>query len=193
MSFFVEIRDILIEVNIAEDELRFDIVEDHIEVHLTEDLLYVELISDSINVDLVEDVIEVSLDDSCVCLPGGSADNSDIAVYDSDGTLSVGDFVYFSNIFDRYVLKALDNDTPSPVEGVVEKLISQSVVIVRHCGAVTLDDITLLTGKKVFVGPNGDPTSELPLTDYIQVLGVASSHNQLYLKPNLIRCRRLEL
>jgi len=191
MSFIVEIQDVLIEVTITEDEFQFQLLEDHIDVEISEDHFEVSMVEDVINIDLVEDVIEVTLDDSCICLPIGGPGGT-TAIYNCDGTLVSGDFVFISPILDNYVVKASDNNTVNPVMGIVTELLSATTVAVVHSGFFIINS-ALNNGAKVYVGPNGRPTDTLPDTGYIQILGVTARTGRLYFNPDPQRCKRLEL
>jgi len=193
MSFYVEIQDIIVEVILSEDIISYDLVEDHIDVELLEDILQVQLLEDSIYIDLIEDHIDVDLDDSCICLPGGGEGELSTEVYNSDGSLLVGDRVYISSTLDKFVLRAGDNNTVNPIIGIVVSKSSLTTVLVAHTGFFTINNSNLRPGSKVFVDPMGNLVSDVPIINFIQVLGVAVDINRFYLKPEYIRCRRLNL
>jgi len=198
---YTTIGDIIIQVDIVEDDLTVDIIEDHIDAKLTEDHIDVDIIDENINViltedtfsiDLVEDHIDVSLDDSCVCLPPIGGDNSLTEIYNCDGTLQVNDLVYPSLAINKYVFKAINNNTESPIIGIVTKVLPLNRVEVSHAGFFNVSAM-LEKGKKIFVSENGSFTSSVMMENYLQVLGIAITENRIYLNPELRRCKRLSL
>lgn len=190
MTFEVDIKDIIVNVEIVEDSLSFDIVEDHIDVDIVEDSINVDLIEDSFTIELVEDHIDVTLDDGCVCVGGGSGGDVELSdTYYQYGTLGIGDLVYPESGVDRTVIKALDNNTPNAVIGIVTSVVSVSVVEVTHLGFFDIS-VIIEQGKKVYLSESGEFTSVLTQTGYIQVLGTSTASNRLYLNPEKIRCKR---
>jgi hypothetical protein len=197
---YTNIGDIIIEVDIIEDDISFDIIEDHIDAKIIEDHIDVNIKEENLNINLVEDVfsinlvedhIDVTLDDGCICPPSGG-DTSLTEVYNCDGTLNVGDLVYPSRVINKYVFKATNNNTDSPIIGIVTKILSATTVEVSHIGFFNVSEI-LEKGKKIFVSENGSFTSNVIMENYLQVLGVAISENRVYFNPELRRCKRLSL
>jgi len=199
---YTTIGDIIIQIDITEDNLIFEIVEDCIDAKLVEDVIDVNIVEESLNVDLVEDVftinlvedhIDVSLDDCCISPPsGGGGDTSATEIYNCDGTLVVGDLVYPSLAISKYVFKANNNNTESPVIGIVTKIPSDTTVEVSHLGFFDVQEV-LEMGKMVFVSETGSFTSAVMMKNYLQILGIAITNNSVYLNPELRRCRRLNL
>jgi hypothetical protein len=110
-------------------------------------------------------------------------------IYNSDGTLAVEDLVYQSPSENRYVLKVIDNTTVNPVIGMVQSLQMNDTVVVMQVGIFTITD-TLSSGKTVFVGTNGRPTTTPPSTGFLQSLGVATTTNELFINPEVRRVQR---
>jgi len=202
MSYETTIGDIIIKIEVVEDTIQFDIIEDHLDVKLSEDHIDVDIVLESFNIDVVEDVfsidviedhIDVNLDGVCVCPPSsGSGENPAVDIYSCDGTLDVGDLVYHSLVLNKYVIKAVDNNSPNPVIGIVTKIESGTTVEVSHLGFFDVDEI-LEIGKKIFVSESGSFTSNVMIKNYLQVLGIAIGEKRVYLNPELIRCKRLSL
>jgi hypothetical protein len=202
MSYETTIGDIIISIDVVEDTIQFDIIEDHLEIKMIEDHIDVDIVLESFNIDIIEDVfsidlvddhIDVTIEGGCICPPSqGNGENPAVEIYSCDGTLDIGDLVYPSSALNKYVIKALDNNSPNPVIGIVTKIESINTVEVSHLGFFDVEEI-LEIGKKIFISANGSFTSNVMIENYLQVLGIAIGEKRVYLNPELRRCKRLSL
>jgi hypothetical protein len=120
---------------------------------------------------------------------GGSGRKSFTLVYNSDGNLSVGNMVYQSYNTGHYVLKVTDNNSINPVIGIVLTLLSGNTVEVAHIGEFSIQDV-LTRGRPVYVSTFGGFTTTPPQTNFVQIVGVATSATSLFFNPELRRIRR---
>lgn len=112
-----------------------------------------------------------------------------IREYECNATLQPGDLVRQSLTTDKKVLKVTDN-IQGPALGIVMSKptpTTAKVLIIGIIGGFT----GLARGKKVYVSSTGIPTSTQPASNYIQVLGIAISSSEFYLKPEYIRIKRV--
>jgi len=120
---------------------------------------------------------------------GGGGSKSFTLVYTSQGNLATGDLVFISTATNYHVLKNIDNNSDNPVIGIVKTLLSNDAVEVAHLGSFPVND-TLSRGKTVYVSASGGFTTTVPLTNFVQVLGVATSTGSIYLNPEIRRTKR---
>jgi hypothetical protein len=97
--------------------------------------------------------------------------------------------VYQSPNTDHYVLKVTDNSSINPVIGIVLTLLSGSTVEVAHIGEFATQD-TLTRGRPVYVSAFGGFTTTPPQTNFVQIVGVATSTTSLFFNPEVRRIRR---
>lgn len=126
-----------------------------------------------------------------VDVASSNADQSNLVVSSKfcDASLMVGDFVYLSDTVPNKVLKNDDNMPDSPTIGIVLSKTSPTV-----CKIALYGDIDNLSGldmsKEVFLGTLGEATPNPPPTDYLQILGIATSPTTMFLNPQIQRLRR---
>ena len=195
-TFQVELNDLHVDVTITEDVLEFSIVEDVIEVdiHVYEDIIETSIVEEDISVDLTEDIINVNIDDCCLAIGGGGDGEHHIKDFDHDDvTIEVGDLVYQDTIVYNKVNKALSNATPNPVIGIVYQVLSETMLRVLLWGNVQSEDLLVPPGTKIYVSPTGKMTTQLQHENYTHVLGMATNENELLIRPEQIRVKRLEI
>jgi len=110
-------------------------------------------------------------------------------IYNYDTVISLYDLVYQVG-YDKKVKSVVDNNSLNPIIGVVTKIISNSEVQVTFAGTFDINE-TLQEGRKVFISVSGTLTTEVPDTNYIQVLGHAITSNRFNFQPELRRVKRL--
>jgi len=190
----------IIHAYLVEEIIYADIVEEVIDVSILEETIAVELVEETILVDMSPEIIEARIVEETIivevesfCNPCGDPTpqppSDNFLIFDSDGSLTVGDLIYQSLTLDKYAIKVIDNLSEGPVLGRVLELLTGTEVKVLPIGEITVDAI-LLKGKNVFISAVGEFTSTVPLTGYVQFLGVALTPTSLYLDPELIRTKR---
>lgn len=111
-----------------------------------------------------------------------------VLYFDCNSSLVVGDLVRESLTDDDKVLK-VTNNTSGPAIGVVMEKTTATTCKVMIIGKVS-GQTGLVRGRKVFVSPSGVATAASPSSNYMQVLGIAISATEYYLKPEFIRVKR---
>jgi len=107
-----------------------------------------------------------------------------------DAGLSIGDFVFESLSIDNYVEKAVDNTSIAPVIGIViskPTSTSATIVVLGLVGGFS----GLTKGKNVFLSTLGEATNVLVTSGYHQVLGYAESATEVFIRPQLMRVKRI--
>lgn len=106
-----------------------------------------------------------------------------------DAGLNVGDFVLESLTTINFVEKCVDNTSIAPCIGVVESKPTATTCIVKQYG-IQAGFSGLTMGKHVFLSVTGGVTNTAPATDYIQILGVATSATQVLINVQILRMKR---
>jgi hypothetical protein len=106
-----------------------------------------------------------------------------------DPSIAVGDFVYVDPINVDFVIKNIDNTPDYPTIGVVIAKPSTTT-----CRVALYGEIAMFTGLTqadyVFLSTTGTATSVPPTTDYVQILGYATTPTKMILNPQILRARR---
>ena len=180
-------------VEIIDEVFEFTIVEDHIDVEFTiyEDTVQADIVEETIPVDIIEDVIEVILDDCCLVGGGGDSEHHIRTFTHDDITIVAGDLVYLDTVIHGKVNKAVNNNSPNPVIGIVYLVLSTTELRVLMIGPVAITE-SLPPGSKVYVSPIGAMTATLQTENYVQVLGEVTGEFEIFIQPEKIRVKRLE-
>lgn len=181
-------------VEVIEETFDVEIIEENfdVEVEIFEDSISADIVEETIPVDIIEDVIEVLIDDCCLATSGGGDSEHHIKTYNHDDiTIVAGDLVYLDTVIHNKVNKAIDNNSPNPVIGIVFQVISDTSLRVLMLGTITITE-TLPPGSKVYVSPIGSMTETLPINNFIQVLGTITGEFEILINPEKIRVKRLE-
>lgn len=109
--------------------------------------------------------------------------------YFCDSTAVINDLVYLSDSIDNTIIVANNNLSSTPVIGFIKSKFSNTIAVVYYFGKFN-NAIGLITGKKVFVGTDGLPTTTVPLTGYIQTIGISISTTEFIFETNLNRTLR---
>jgi hypothetical protein len=108
---------------------------------------------------------------------------------DCDSSITVGDFVLESLTIPNKVEKCIDNTSIAPCIGVVVSKPSPTKCVVKQYG-LQAGFTGLVQGRHVFLNIDGTPTSTSPTTGYLQILGVATSSNQILINVQILRVKR---
>ena len=194
-TFIVDIDGLdTVLVEVIDETFEIEIVEENfdVEVQIYEDTVNADIVDETIPVDIVEDVIEVLIDDCCLATAGGGDSEHHIKTFDHDDvSIVAGDLVYLDTVIHNKVNKAINNNSPNPVIGIVYQVLSETSLRVLMLGAITITE-TLPPGSKVYVSVTGLMTETLQSENFIQVLGTITGEFELLINPEKIRVKRLE-
>lgn len=113
-----------------------------------------------------------------------------VDTYICDSGANIGDLVFESLTTDNYVEVAVDNESIAPVIGVIISKPSSTQAEVLFLGKVG-GFSGLTKGQNVFVSVSGGLTSTLVSTGYHQVMGYATSATEVFIRPQLMRVKRI--
>lgn len=118
----------------------------------------------------------------------GSSTGDTITI-NCDSSLNVGDLVVQSLSFDNKVEKCVNNTTITPCIGIVVSKDSSTICKIKQTG--TYNGFSgLIKGQHVFLSLTGTPTSSIPATGYLQILGTALSATELLISIQILRVKR---
>lgn len=119
-----------------------------------------------------------------------SATSSSVTVTrNCDISLAVGDFVLESLTTANFVEKCTDNTSIAPCIGIVESKPTATTCIVKQYGLQSgFSGLTM--GKHIFLSTSGTATNTVPTSDYLQILGVATSATQILINIQILRVKR---
>jgi hypothetical protein len=160
----------------------------------------VTIIDQVINVTVIEEVINVQVVDEPIIVnvgeisSGGSDGSSNIILEceHSEILLEVNDLVYFDDTIENKIHKAIDNNSISPVIGVVFAILSPTSAQILIDGILRGANVFSLS-KKLYVSPLGKMTTVLPEENYVQVIGSVIDNISIHFNPEITRIKRLEL
>ena len=117
---------------------------------------------------------------------GSRSGSGKLKTLDCDTSVSVNDLVYLSSIDVNTALEAVDNNSPTPVIGIViQKPTSESCVVLLR-GFIQ----EVATQGRLFVGTDGKLTGTVPATGYLQEMGISFGDGDIDLLPNPRRVKR---
>ena len=113
-----------------------------------------------------------------------------VVPFECDASAEVGDWVYFDSVTDSKVIVAASNASVRPVVGVIERKRNSTTADVLFLGTFENVTLSLVKGDTVYLDSNGVASTVAPTTGIFQIVGVAVSATELFVKPELRRVRR---
>jgi hypothetical protein len=126
--------------------------------------------------------------DSATITPG-PANNINEVQRTCDSSANVNDLVYNDPINANKVLVNTDNIVVWPTIGIIKSKSNPTTCIVLLYGPIT-GQVGLTKDKYLFLGIDGKFTAVPPTTDYVQILGTATSSTTAYFWPQINRMQR---
>ena len=111
-------------------------------------------------------------------------------IYNCDTEVSVDDVVHLSDLSDDTVVSEIDKRNSIPSIGVVLRKINPTKCVVLIKGYHPNTFSGLSRSKRVYLNTDGNPTTSVPTTGYLQVLGFCDTSDKLFVDVNLTRVKR---
>lgn len=100
-----------------------------------------------------------------------------------ESTADVGDLVYLSNITPNKVEIVQDNNTPSPVIGIIVSKPTSTKAVILFDGIIKVG--TIIDNGRLFVSTSGGFTLSDPAVNYTQLLGLSFGDGHIDFSPQL--------
>ena len=110
--------------------------------------------------------------------------------FDCDSNVIAGNVVYLSDTIANKVIKFTNNRSAFLPIGVAISKYSSTRVKVQLYGECMLTFPTLDEGKPVYLSASAIPSSTIPTTGYIQILGYSLTNTNIYINISEMRIKR---